>query len=229
MSKHWNLFLCLNHFITYTAMTSSGKSALRTGWRYRFILYFRMSGCLNSFGSYLVTYCTGIGLDSCLCTTWRCRYLTFVPCMSKCWNFFLLLNHFITYTTMSSLSKSTLGTGWGYRLIFYFRVTGCLNGFGSCLVTYCTGVDFNSCFYTGRCCCYLTFIPRMSKCRNFFLFLKYFITYTTMTSGSKSALRTGWGYCLILYLCMSGCLNSFGSCIATYCTGIGLASCLCTT
>ena len=229
MSKRWNLFLCLNHFITYTTMTSGGMSTLRTSWGYCLIFYFCMTSCLNSFGSCLATYCTDIGLDSCLCTTWLYCYLAIIPCMSKRRNLFLLLKHFITYTAMTSGGKTALRTGWRYCLIFYFCVASCFNSFGFCLITYCTDICFDSCRCTTWCCRYLAIIPCMSKRGNLFLLLKHFITYTTMASDSKAALRTSWGYCFIFYLCMTRCFNSFVSCLITYRTGIGFNSCFCTT
>ena len=81
MSKGWYFFLCLDHFVTYAAVTAFCKSCLCTCRSYCLIYYKCMSCCFYIFSSCLPTGSTSECLYACLGTGWSCCYFAIIPCM----------------------------------------------------------------------------------------------------------------------------------------------------
>ena len=178
-----------------------------------------MTCCLDFFCSCIATSLTGECLNSCLCTGWGGCYLSIIPCMTERWYFFLSFKYLIAYTTMTACCKSCLRTGWCYCFFIDCCMACCLDLFCSCLSTSLTGKCLNSCLCTGWGGCYLSIIPCMPNSWYFFLCLKHFITYTTMTACCKSCLCTSRCYCLVIDCCMTYCLDFFCSCLSASLAG----------
>ena len=197
MSCRRYCFLCFQYFFADGAVTSFRKSILFTCCLYCLIFYFCMT-CRRDFLCRCVSaVCTGIGLFSFFFARCFFRDLSCIPLVSCRRDYFLCFQHFLADRAVTSFRKSALFTCCLYCRIFYFRVTSCRDVFRLCISTICTSVSLYSYFFAGGFFRYLSCIPTVTGCRDFF-----FIRVSTFLAGqflsaARHTLGFIYNYCLI--------------------------------
>ena len=214
-------------------MASFGLSGCLTGSCYRRVFYCFVICCCDRFCACFLAAGTGVGLCSgsgagrCFC------YLSAVPVVAKRCCCGLGFEYGSADAAVTSFCFSCGLAGGCYRCVFYFLMACGCDRFCSCLLAAGTGVGLRSGCGAGRCFCYLSSVPAVTKRCYCGLGFYYDSADTAVTSFCFSCGLTGGCYCCVFHCFVACCYDRFCSCFLAAGTGVGLRSgcgtgrCLC--
>ena len=215
------------------AMTSFGFSGCLAGGCYRRVFHCLVScGCDRFCSCFLaagtsVGLCSGCGAGCCFC------YLSSVPAMAECCCSGLSFDYCVADAAVASFCLSGCFTGSCYCCVFHYFVTCGCDRFCACLFAVGTGVGLCSGCGAGRCFCYFSAVPAVTKRCYCGLGFYYDSADTAVTSFGFSCGLTGSCYCCVFHCFVACCCDRFCSCFLAAGTGVGLRSgcgtgrCLC--
>ena len=206
------------------AVTSFGLSCGLTGGCYRRVFHcFVACGC-DCLCTCFLAAGTGVGLRS-GCGAGRCFcYFSVIPAVSKCCCCGLGLEHGSADAAMASFCLSCGLTGGCYRCVFYcFVACGC-DCFCACFLAAGTGVGLRSGCGAGRCFCYFSVIPTVSKRCCCGLGFDHGSADATMASFGLSCGFTGGCYRCVFYCFMACGCDRFCACFLAAGAGVSLRS-----
>ena len=215
------------------AVTSFGFSRGLTGSCYCCVFHCFVTCCCDCFCSCFLAAGTGVDLRSgcgagcCFC------YLSAVPVVAKRCCCGLGFEYSSADAAVTSFCFSCGLAGGCYRCVFYFLMACGCDRFCSCLLAAGTGVGLRSGCGAGRCFCYLSSVPTVTKRCYCGLGFYYDSADTAVTSfGFSCSLTSSCYRCVFYFLVACGC-DCFCACLFAAGTGVGLRSscgagcCLC--